>query len=313
MIADLRQQFNDAKQAFQTNNAVDLALKKELLAATDERFVLSLRDRTHGFALVRTRTIIAHLLTNYGTILSVNLSTNDERLRVTWSVTTPIELLFAQIDDGAAYATAGASAYTDTQLVRFGYNLVAATSRMELACRDWRLKPEAEKTWAYFKIHFKAAHIDLRIETTTSLAGFRANHAATDNNALDQANEDADTGVTQAYLANLTEAQIANNAQVTALATTIQQLQAQLAAATIAINAVQNGNNRRRNPRNNRNNGNNQGGDDDAAQRYCWTHGGRVAEGHNSHTCSTRADGHQVLATFLNRMGGSNRFCPAAP
>ena len=40
---------------------------------------------------------------------------------------------------------------------------------------------------------------------------------------------------------------------------------------------------------------------------YCWTHGYKVAKGHNSHTCSSRAKGHQVDATRANTMGGSDK------
>jgi hypothetical protein len=91
LIANLQQQFNNTKQAFQTFNAINLALKKELLAATDEIFVLSLHDRTHGFALVPTCTISVHLHANYEAILSVDLSTHNEFMHS--------HGLFAQIND----------------------------------------------------------------------------------------------------------------------------------------------------------------------------------------------------------------------
>ena len=40
---------------------------------------------------------------------------------------------------------------------------------------------------------------------------------------------------------------------------------------------------------------------------YCWTHGYKVAKGHNSHTCSSHTEGHQVNATRTNTMGGSDK------
>ena len=61
LIAELRQQFTDRKVTFRTYYAVDATLKKQLLDATDERFVISLKDRTHGFALVLTRALISYL------------------------------------------------------------------------------------------------------------------------------------------------------------------------------------------------------------------------------------------------------------
>jgi hypothetical protein len=39
---------------------------------------------------------------------------------------------------------------------------------------------------------------------------------------------------------------------------------------------------------------------------YCWSHGGC---GHISTGCNTPAAGHQIAATFENKMGGSTRNC----
>ena len=45
-------------------HAVDAALKKQILAATEETYLISLKDHNTGFARVTTRTIIEHLYTN---------------------------------------------------------------------------------------------------------------------------------------------------------------------------------------------------------------------------------------------------------
>ncbi len=45
---------------------------------------------------------------------------------------------------------------------------------------------------------------------------------------------------------------------------------------------------------------------------YCWMHGYRVKVGHNSTTCSNKADGHQNNATGANTMGGSINNKPKA-
>jgi hypothetical protein len=152
------------------------------------------------------------------------------------------------------------------------------------------------------------------LDATTGTSGFngRANHAASTNKTTsndDTSNNDgtleASNAITHAYLANLAEAQIANNAQVTSLARTIAQLQVQLQAATTAISNLQSNN--RQQPH--------QPPNQPAhvktkIKRYCWTHGGQVAATHNSQTCTSQAEGHKVLlATYMNRMGGSDRFC----
>jgi hypothetical protein len=43
---------------------------------------------------------------------------------------------------------------------------------------------------------------------------------------------------------------------------------------------------------------------------YCWTHGYCVKLGHTSATCTNKAEGHQLLATRSNTMGGSTKNKP---
>ena len=42
---------------------------------------------------------------------------------------------------------------------------------------------------------------------------------------------------------------------------------------------------------------------------YCWTHGGKMRNGHDSKTCRSKADGHQNEATFTNKLNGSTQNC----
>eukprot|EP00957_Ditylum_brightwellii_P134686 10267904-Ditylum_brightwellii.AAC.1 len=41
-------------------------------------------------------------------------------------------------------------------------------------------------------------------------------------------------------------------------------------------------------------------------QKYCWSYGGA---NHTRTDCKTPADGHQLHATFHNRLGGNTRNC----
>jgi hypothetical protein len=43
---------------------------------------------------------------------------------------------------------------------------------------------------------------------------------------------------------------------------------------------------------------------------YCWTHGYWIKLGHNSATCTNKAEGHQLSATCSNNMGGSTKNKP---
>eukprot|EP00957_Ditylum_brightwellii_P078268 5951035-Ditylum_brightwellii.AAC.1 len=41
---------------------------------------------------------------------------------------------------------------------------------------------------------------------------------------------------------------------------------------------------------------------------YCWSHGYRVTQGHNSQTCKKPKKGHRREATWSNTLGGSKAF-----
>jgi hypothetical protein len=284
---------------------VDAALKKQLLAATDERFVISIKDRTHGFALIRTRTLIRHLYDTYGNITSEDLSANEDRMKAAWDPTTPIEGLFEQIDDGTAYATAGNDPFTITQLVRFAYNIIESNGCMSLACRDWRQLPRNDHTWTCFKTNFKAAHLDLRLTATTNSAGYhgQAHHTAihnSDNTPLTPADNTDNQAITQAYLANLAEATLANNTQVSALTATVAQLKLQISTATTALMASQTALQAANTTRSSSSSSTPRRSLSHipaAARHYCWTH--------DSTNCGSQATGHQPAATFINHLGGT--------
>jgi hypothetical protein len=95
-----------------------------------------------------------------------------------WNPPTPIDKLFTQLDDGIRFATAGNDKPSDPTVIRLGYNLIHKTGLFEIPCRDWRNKPEADKTRANFNLHFRAADQDRRLTATAGSAGYHGANAA---------------------------------------------------------------------------------------------------------------------------------------
>ena len=80
MIAELRHNYDEDKATFKLYNAVDAALKKQILDATEATYITSLKDRTTGFARVTTHHItMEHLYTNYGHITVETLTENETK------------------------------------------------------------------------------------------------------------------------------------------------------------------------------------------------------------------------------------------
>lgn len=119
----------------------------------------ALKDPHIGYANNTTLALITHLYNSYGLITQMDLSDNDLRMKAPYDPSTPIEHLFAQVDDSIDYADAGNSAFTDIQILTTAYLLVFQTGQFEKACDEWDDKPAADKTWLTFKTHFRAAYL----------------------------------------------------------------------------------------------------------------------------------------------------------
>jgi hypothetical protein len=172
--------------------------------------------------------------------------------------------------------------------------------------------------WTRFKTNFKAAPLDLRLTATTNSAGFhgQAHHTAIHNSDATPPTPAGNTdnqAITQAYLANVAEATLANNTQVSALTATTAQPKLQISTATTALTASQTALQAANTQHSSGSTPCRAGLSSIPAseRRYCWTHGGRVSTTHNSTNCGAQATGHQTTATFFNCIGGTKQGCNA--
>ena len=293
-----RAQYTEAQRIFGTYQSTEAALTQQILAATDPKFVSSLRHRTYGFATVTTRQLIVHLLVTYAKITANDLMLNDDRMTTPWQVGSPFETLTTQIDDGAAFALSGQVPFTDKQLVKIAYKLVYDSGpQLSLACRDWRAKPEAAKTWLNFQVFFKEAHRDISPDATAHNQGFAGYSTfITEDEAAEAA---------ELHLANMANAQATSAAQVTALTDMLRQMQQKLdTILTGNVTKAQSAPSNQRPP-----------GEKRATflatcnkeKRYCHTHGIAIKTDHNSGNCTKKGPSHVDTATYDNRQGGSDR------
>jgi hypothetical protein len=265
---------------FQQYHYTDQALRQQLIAATPEVYIQAVKDPLLGFGQVTTLTILTHLRTTYGEITAEDLEANQLHMATDWNPPTPIEDLFEQLRSGEAFAVDGGDPPSEPRLVRLGYSLIQKTGLFEVACREWRYKPTADKTFANLQIHFKRGDRDRQLTITSGTAGYHgAHHVAGPPPApAPQANEMAAMRV---QIETLTAAMAAASyAPPSAIPGTVYT--APTMAATIATAAT-------------------------GTPTYCWTHGISTNSRHTSATCMNPAENHQAAATMENTMGGSTR------
>jgi hypothetical protein len=303
LTAELVRQHAEERRVWLEYVNVGKALRQQLLSAVDDLYVRSLRDRITGYANVSVWQMLSHLLTTYGRVTPHDLQLNDQRLRTPYSIDQPLESLIAQVEDAVAYAAAGGQDYSAAQIVNVAYSLLLATGQFEVACREWRLMPVAQKTWQNWKTHFAVAYNDIRESAVTAkTAGFHGANAATEayfNSAAEAfANLATATAADREAVANLVVSNAALTQQLAGRDARIKDLENQL-------KVIRNSNNSStarttdsartgRSPLFVTSNSN-----------YCWSHGYQVGKLHTSETCTKPREGHQRTATLTNTMGGS--------
>ena len=155
------------------------ALNKMLLGAVDKMFVRSLHTKYVGYLNVSMRDILAHLYSNNACILAANLQNNDISLKTAYDTNQPIKSLFDQVENSIDYATNGNTSYSPAQVFATAFQLLFATNMFLEYCKTWKLKPDAEKTWANFKTYFSLANREFHeTSTTTAGGGFTAANSA---------------------------------------------------------------------------------------------------------------------------------------
>lgn len=290
--------------------ATDKALKQQLLAAIQEMYYKTLRHRITDYATISTKQILTHLYATYGNITPADLADNDARLKAPFDPSQPIEILFDQIEDAVDLAAAAQAEYTQAQIVAYAYNLIFQTGVFHDACRDWRRRFAADRTWATFKTDFAIAHQELReSQLTAQGAGFHTANSVTFDEIQTQ---------TADALANLATATASDRSTVSALTNTNSTLTEALATATTQlktaqadISALKTKVTRLEGNPSTRSNTRTDNRKPKPTTRfyfnenYCWSHGYHIHEKHTSETCRWPKDNHKREATKANTMNGS--------
>jgi hypothetical protein len=210
--SSLERQHTESLRIWREYNIVQDALKHQLMQAIDPIYIESLNNRYTGFAGVMIWQVINHLYQRYGNITAHDLDKNDKLFKHPYDPAEPIEVLYKQIDATMHYADAGEQPYSPSQIVNNAYNIISHTGIFTEACRNWRARPAAEKTWATFRTcYFTTAWQDLQDNQllTTKNQGYQQS-----TNMVEQ---QAFTNDTAQAFANLASATATDRSTIAAL------------------------------------------------------------------------------------------------
>jgi hypothetical protein len=279
-VAAAIQAHQEQVRIFQRYHDTDRALLRQIIEATPATYIEALSDIDFGYANVSTLQMLTHLHTTYGKLTPADRDSNLARMHQPWMPPTPIEILFLQLEDGQRFANAAAEPIADTTLSRMGYQLILKTGMFPDGCREWRLKPEVDQTWANFKIHFARQDRD-RLETATAES----------------------SGYGTAFLVRPGEPPSVPAPTIeSALVATTLPSGDELVALLVELRQFRMMHQKQTTPTTPKSTG---------ARGYCWTHGSSANATHTSLTCKNKAPGHIDSATWRNQQGGNpNQYAP---
>ena len=274
---------------------VEQALRKQIVAAIQDSFLASLKNRQTNTITVPLDQIIEYLFVNYGRLTPAQLHHEEQQLTEwIYDPVLPIVVVFNKIDDLLDLATAAGSPYSVQQIINFGYLILNKTGKFNQGIREWNRLLPAQKTWATFQTHFTTEYQALREtgELTNKDSTFNTANLIQEvvdgvQQALNPTPDDLAETEEILHQANIaTETSHTQTELLQKMLEMMQQLQCQIAAST-----VQQPSTTSRTTRTRRN-----------TSKYCWSHG---ACAHSGFECTNKKPGHVDDATFTDRKGGS--------
>ena len=319
---ELKEEHEEAKRLYLECKNVEKALLRHAQDALEERYSGPLIDEYTNLLIGDVPSILEYLDYNYGRVRSEEVTQKEsEVMSMNWQPSDPIVLLTRPIEQLQKLATKAGVPYTDSQILEKGLTIIRATRDFEYALTQWEDKPDADKVWSNFKTHFHEAQLQLkkiRGPTMQQVGYHHANILAQEiSSQIQQQMEERDTQLLSILqsLPSLTDTSSSSDSDSTppplpptqaANYITADQTQLEILKILQELKADLKSSNRRfrRNP-------NRKVPDDQtkpkrfSTKHYCWTCG---AWSHPSNKCRNKAEGHQDLATFDNKMGGSKAY-----
>ena len=163
MTATLQQQHCDDIRIFRECQAVEAALRQQLVQAIDRVYLEILRDPNTNAINRPLRGIIQHLLDGYGNVTAQQLADETDKIQTcVFDPVQPIDTVFALIETLKLLAEHGKAPFTSFQIINFAYNIVNKTHKFKSDIKMWNLRPANQKTWLNFKLQFRQAQKELR-------------------------------------------------------------------------------------------------------------------------------------------------------
>jgi hypothetical protein len=308
-IAQLNMAHHRVAKVFYGYATMQTALKNQIIAAIEQKFLRALRNRNVGFNNITVLQMITHLFTEYGQAQGTDLDANLINMQKDWNPEDPFVVIIDQIEDASDIAADAHMPFSPEQILHFAEGIVNRTNMFFDDMKEWRLRPANRRTWPLFQVFVTGKHRALKEQQRTAkAAGYHTTNFINLGNKKDDHSGGEDQFAFAAdALAKLADATTSDREAMANLSTTVSTMATQLKEATELITKLKkqldNKNNNATTTTANNNN-------TKKVLYYCWSHGYTTNPDHNSCKCNNPKEGHQKEATIENNMGGSQARKP---
>lgn len=300
------------------------ALTQQIVEAIDNDYLQDFIDENTQQFTVSLADLFQHLFQTYGSVdYDTGLKPQETLvLEYVYDVTSPIDVVYKKIDRLNELSIAANMPYTPQQIMTFALTILKRTNKFSQSIIEWNMKPDQQKTWTTFKVHFRQARKALEQAGALQMQDtkFHTNmiqelKAELKNEVTESVHhallcyESNDKRQNEENKENEPPAEAANSmSTMKALQDFQKEMLETLKSFANQTNNQDNGNNNRNNKNGRRNNQRNGGNPRKRERKYCWTHG---LCAHNGTECTQRMNGHQEQAIVTDRKGGSTRGVPS--
>ena len=176
-ITEANRAYDRSLEVFKLHTKVQSALRQQIIAAVNTLYLQALEDDELGYVCTPAA-MLQHLLDTYGDLNATEIEANRALLTATWNPDDPIEDLWLRIREVRAVATRAGEAVNDDTAMRLTLITLENTGVFESALHDWRLKPEADKTYVNFQAHFNTENKERLRKLTAQSAGYHGANVA---------------------------------------------------------------------------------------------------------------------------------------
>jgi hypothetical protein len=158
----LRAEHHENRRVFDNHHKMDDALKAQVIDTIQDTYLSEMQNKYTGYLGVTTRDQLDHLLDRYGKITPADIEDCKRRMNEPINSTQPIDVSLQRVDECIQYGVDGQVAFLAEQILQTTYHAISTSGYYTNACKDWRKKTAADKTWATFKTFFKGEYHNMK-------------------------------------------------------------------------------------------------------------------------------------------------------